>query len=370
MSVEERVAIVGAGPVGLLSALGLAQAGIPVIVIERASEIIASPRAITYHWSVLEGLDRLGLLEEALDVGFAKQDYTYLDFATGEKINYSLDVLDGRTSFPFNLHLGQNLLAGIALRRLQQFPHAEVRWGVTMRDLMQDGSGVTLSVDGPEGPSELRAGWVIGADSATSNVRRALHLEFEGITWPKRFIAANVRHDFSKHGYARTTFLIHPTHGAIIVKLDKGDLWRCTYSEPLDLPEESIAERMTAYFDVILPGARDIEVVAFAPYRMHQRAAERFRVGRVLLAGDAAHARIPAAPTGSHQDCSTHLRSTRRWLLSVAAMSTARSSIATPRSAAASSLRLSRPRRSKTSGSSSTRQIRSSTRPISSVCAV
>jgi FAD binding domain len=89
MSVEERVAIVGAGPVGLLSALGLAQAGIPVIVIERASEIIASPRAITYHWSVLEGLDRLGLLEEALDVGFAKQDYTYLDFATGEKINYS-----------------------------------------------------------------------------------------------------------------------------------------------------------------------------------------------------------------------------------------------------------------------------------------
>ena len=184
MSVEERVAIVGAGPVGLLSALGLAQAGIPVIVIERESEIVASPRAIVYHWSVLEGLNRLGLLEEALDVGFAKQDYTYLDFATGEKINYSLDVLDGRTPFPFNLHLGQNLLAEIALRRLQRFPHAEVRWGVTMRDLMQDGSGVTLSVDGPEGPSELRAGWVIGADGATSNVRRALHLEFEGITWP------------------------------------------------------------------------------------------------------------------------------------------------------------------------------------------
>ena len=298
MPVEERVAVVGAGPVGLLSALGLAQAGIPVVVIEHASEIIASPRAIVYHWSVLEGLNRLGLLEEALDVGFAKQDYTYLDFATGEKINYSLDVLDGRTSFPFNLHLGQNLLAGIALRRLQQFPHAEVRWGVTMRDLMQDGSGVTLSVDGPEGPSELRAGWVIGADGATSKVRRALHLEFEGITWPKRFIAANVRHDFSKHGYARTTFLIHPTHGAIIVKLDKGDLWRCTYSEPLDLPEESIAERMTAYFDVILPGARDIEVVAFAPYRMHQRAAERFRVGRVLLAGDAAHATNPSGAYG------------------------------------------------------------------------
>jgi 2-polyprenyl-6-methoxyphenol hydroxylase-like FAD-dependent oxidoreductase len=127
MSVEERVAVVGAGPVGLLSALGLAQAGIPVIVIERASEIVASPRAITYHWSVLEGLDRLGLLEEALDVGFAKQDYSYLDFATGEKINYSLDVLDGRTSSSslpwrprraFRWHLAGNGAAGCEDRRV------------------------------------------------------------------------------------------------------------------------------------------------------------------------------------------------------------------------------------------------------------
>jgi len=107
-----------------------------------------------------------------------------------------------------------------------------------------------------------------------------------------------VRYDFSKHGYARTTFLIDSTHGAIIVKLDKGDLWRCTYSEPLELPEAGIAERMPAYFNVVLPGARDIEVDAFAPYRMHQRAAERFRVGRVLLAGDAAHATNPSGAYG------------------------------------------------------------------------
>ena len=298
MAAADSVAVVGAGPVGLMAALGLAQAGIPVTVIEREPAIVASPRAITYHWSALEGISRLGLLEEALDIGFAKQDYCFLDFVTGEQISYSLDVLEGRTRFPFNLHLGQDLLANIALRRLEQFPHAEIRWSTKLRELTQDGSGVTLHAEGPEGPLHLRAGWVVGADGAASSVRKALGLEFEGITWPKRFIAANVRYDFSKHGYARTTFLIDATHGAIIVKLDKGDLWRCTYSEPLELPEESIADRMPAFFDVILPGARDVEVDAFSPYRMHQRAATRFRVGRVLLAGDAAHATNPSGAYG------------------------------------------------------------------------
>jgi 3-(3-hydroxy-phenyl)propionate hydroxylase len=298
MAVADSVAVVGAGPVGLIAALGLAQAGVPVTVIERGSQIVASPRAITYHWSALEGLSRLGLLEEALGIGFAKQDYSFLNFATGEQINYSLDVLEGRAPFPFNLHLGQDRLAEIALRRLQQYPHAEVRWSTNVRELTQDGSGVALHAEGPEGPVDLRAGWVVGADGAASAVRKALGLEFEGITWPKRFIASNVRYDFSKHGYARTTFLIDATYGAIIVKLDKGDLWRCTYSESLELAEESISERMPAYFDVILPGARDIEVDAFAAYRMHQRAAEHFRVGRVLLAGDAAHATNPSGAYG------------------------------------------------------------------------
>jgi 2-polyprenyl-6-methoxyphenol hydroxylase-like FAD-dependent oxidoreductase len=298
MSITDSVVVVGAGPVGLLNALGLARAGVPVTVIERGPGVVASPRAIVYHWSVLDGIARLGLLDEALELGFTKQDYTYLDFATGERIDYSLDVLEGRTSYPFNLHLGQHLLAEIALRRLSQIPHAEVRWNTTLRGLTQDGTGVTLHAEGPDGPVDLRAGWVIGADGAGSAVRKALGLEFDGITWPKRFIAVNLRYDFSQQGYARTTFLIDPRYGAIIAKLDKHDLWRCTYSEPLELPEESIGERMPAYFDVILSGVRDIDVDAFAPYRMHQRAAPRFRVGRVLLAGDAAHATNPSGGYG------------------------------------------------------------------------
>lgn len=295
---EKTVTIVGAGPVGLITALGLAKSGIAVNVLERSKAIVASPRAIVYHWSCLEGLSELGLLEEALQVGFSKQDYCYIEFATGERIEYSLDVLEGRTKYPYNLHLGQDLLAEIALRKLAAYPNVTVHWGVNVTDVKQDAEGVSVEAVGPAGKLELRSGWLVGADGAGSTVRTKLGLEFEGITWPKRFVAANLYLDFAKYGFARSTFLIDSTYGAIIAKLDRNELWRCTYSEDLDLPEESIPERMRKFLEVIVPEAQDYKLDAYSPYRMHQRAATKFRVGRVLLAGDAAHATNPSGGYG------------------------------------------------------------------------
>ncbi|WP_063614273.1 NAD(P)/FAD-dependent oxidoreductase [Bradyrhizobium sp. Cp5.3] len=298
MTSAEAVTIVGAGPVGLIAALGLAKSGITVSVLEREKGIVASPRAITYHWSCLEGLSELGLLDDALQVGFSKQDYSYIEFATGERIDFSLDVLEGLTKFPYNLHLGQHRLAEIALRKLSAYPNVTVHWGVNVTDVKQDAEGVSIEAVGPDGELGFRSSWLVGADGAGSTVRSRLGLEFEGITWPKRFVAANLRLDFAKYGFARTTFLIDSTYGAIIVKLDQNDLWRCTYSEDLHLPEEGIPERMRKFLEVIVPAAKDHTLDAYSPYRMHQRAATTFRVGRVLLAGDAAHATNPSGGYG------------------------------------------------------------------------
>ncbi|MGW1783996.1 FAD-dependent oxidoreductase [Streptomyces sp. NPDC002143] len=297
---QGSVVIVGAGPVGVLNALGLAQAGVEVTVIEREPGIVASPRAMVYHWSVLEGIDRLGILDAAKRIGFTKQDYTYLVFETGERISYSLKPLEGRTPHPHNLHLGQNKLAEIALGRLAGVPGVSVHWNTRVTGLSQDhgGDGVTVHTETPDGPRDFRAGWVIGADGARSAVREALGLEFEGMTWPERFVATNIRYDFEKSGYARSTLLIDPRYGAVIAKIDDTGLWRCTYCEDAALPESAVLDRMTEYFGTVLPGASDYELVQYSPYRMHQRAAERFRVGRVLLAGDAAHATNPTGGLG------------------------------------------------------------------------
>jgi 2-polyprenyl-6-methoxyphenol hydroxylase-like FAD-dependent oxidoreductase len=294
----EDVVIIGGGPTGFINALGLAQAGVRVTVIEAEAHIINSPRAAVYFWSVLDGLERLGILAEAESIGFRKQDYTYLVRRTGERIPYSLQVLEGRTRHPYNLHLGQHLLADIAMRRLTSFANATVRFGTRLETLTQDAGGVTLTVRTERGTEELRAKWVIGADGAGSTVRHQLGLSFEGMTWPERFVATNVYYDFERHGYARSTMLIDDRFGAIIVLLNNEGLWRCTYMEDGALPEETCLERLPQVYEAILPGAEDYRVDRASPYRMHQRSAPRYRVGRVVLAGDAAHVTNPTGGLG------------------------------------------------------------------------
>jgi 6-hydroxy-3-succinoylpyridine 3-monooxygenase len=296
----EDVVIIGGGPVGLLNALGLARAGVRVTVVEREPAVPASPRAMVYTYAVLDGLERLGILQEIEEQGFTTQEGIWFrSFATGEQIRWKMDVLDGLVAHPYNLNLGQHRVAEIALEHLGRLPGTEARFGTEMTALTQDDDGVTVTLQrGDAEPETLRAGWVIGADGARSSVRQALGLGFDGITWPERFVATNVLYDFGALGYGPGNFLIDPDHGAVIARIDNAGLWRCTYCEDLSLPEETIPERMPAYFRTILPPDDLPEVVQWSPYRMHQRAAERMRVGRVLLAGDAAHATNPTGGMG------------------------------------------------------------------------
>jgi 3-(3-hydroxy-phenyl)propionate hydroxylase/6-hydroxy-3-succinoylpyridine 3-monooxygenase len=294
----QEVVVVGGGPTGFVNALGLAQAGVRVTLIESEAKIGDSPRAAVYHWCVLQGLEDLGIREEIERTGFPKQDYIYLVLKTGERMEFSLDVLNGRTPFPYNLHLGQHRLAEIALRRLAEHPKACVRFNTRMVGLTQDTNGVALVVTTPAGPEEIRAQWVIGADGAGSTVRQQLALQFEGMTWPERFVATNVYCDFERYRYARATFLIDEDHGAVIAKLDNAGLWRCTYMEDASLPEESYLQRLPRAFESILPRAAAYTIERSAPYRMHQRSAPRYRLGRILLAGDAAHVTNPTGGLG------------------------------------------------------------------------
>lgn len=292
------VIVVGGGPTGFVTALGLAQAGVDVCLIEGAAGINSSPRACVYHWSMLDGLERLGIREEAEAIGYTKDDYLWLVKKTGERLPYDLKVLARVTRFPYNIQLGQDRLAEICQRRLEALPNAQVHWRTVFTGLSQDGEGVTLRAEAPDGTRELRARWVIGADGAGSAVRKALGLSFDGMTWPERFVATNLRHDFESGGYWQSTMVVDDEWGAVIVKITRDGLWRCTFMEDAALPEATYLERIPEAFRHLLPGRGGYELDQASPYRMHQRCAASFRRGRVVLAGDAAHVTNPTGGFG------------------------------------------------------------------------
>jgi 4-nitrocatechol/4-nitrophenol 4-monooxygenase len=295
----DGVVVAGAGPVGLVAALKLARAGIRVVVVDAEPDIIEAPRAVVYHSPTVEALDRLGLLEDLRAVGVVKHDYMWRTMEGRVLCRLDMSVLrPGDTDHPYNLHLGQSALARIVLRYLLRVPGVEVRWRHAVAAVAQDGGGVTITLDAPGGPEELRASWLVGADGARSGVRRALGLAFEGVTWPEWFVATDLRYDFEAHGWCRATFVVDPDHWAVVPKIDQTGLWRMTYREHPGLPEAEVRRLQPDRYARLLPGRDPVPPVAVSPYRVHNRCVERFRIGRVLLAGDAAHVVNPIGGLG------------------------------------------------------------------------
>jgi 2-polyprenyl-6-methoxyphenol hydroxylase-like FAD-dependent oxidoreductase len=295
----DGVLVCGAGPVGLVAALELARAGVRVVVVDSEATIRNEPRAVVYHSPVVERLDALGLLDDLKQIGVLKQAYHWWTRDHTPLGNITFAVLKPEdTAYPFNLHLGQPALAAIVLRHLLRVPGVEVRWRHRLTGVAQDDEHVTATLDTPDGERQLRARWLIGADGAHSGVRRALDLKLEGVTYPEWFVATNVRFDFEAHGFGQSNIVLDPDHWAIIPKIDQTGLWRCTYREEGTMSEDEARRRVPERYALFHSDLPDCAPEAVSPYRVHDRCTESFRIGRVLLAGDAAHLVNPIGGLG------------------------------------------------------------------------
>jgi 2-polyprenyl-6-methoxyphenol hydroxylase-like FAD-dependent oxidoreductase len=301
VSVERRqVVIVGAGPVGLLTALGLARQGVAVTVLDSEPAVVKSPRAAVYFHTTISILKKLGLSEEAHAIGLSSTEFMMHWLETGEVMASDMrDALEPGQEFDHNLHFGQHILAELVIRHLAQLLGTEVLWNHTVKALAQTHGEVRVAVGTEDGEVVFEADWVIGTDGARSTVRKLAGLPFEGFTWPDRFVATNIEYPLRDFGFCNANMVVDPVNWAVIGRLGRENLWRLTYGEDADLDEASILERLPERFAAILPDPTvPYRIDSFSPYRVHQRCAPTFRVGRVLLAGDAAHACNPCGGLG------------------------------------------------------------------------
>jgi 2-polyprenyl-6-methoxyphenol hydroxylase-like FAD-dependent oxidoreductase len=295
---DHSVVIVGAGTVGLATALGLAQAGARVTVLEAATGPVSAPRDNVYHWSVMPEFDRLGILGEVMANGMISRGWAYRVLRTGETITFEMDLLADELEYPFNVHLAQGAMTAILLANIERLPDTEVAWGTRASAVAQDAAGVTVMAEGPDGARTYRAGWVVGADGASSIVRHELGFALAGSTWPERFVASDLRYDFSTLGFRSAGYQVDYEHGAVVARVDESGLWRYIHAESRLLPEHTAAERVAANLASVIPDGSGVQVEQSLPYRIHERSVDRFRSGRMLLVGDAAHLTNPVASCG------------------------------------------------------------------------
>ena len=296
---RRSIVIAGGGPTGLAVALGLAQRGAEVTVLDRAPEPSTAPRALAYLHPVLPGFDALGVLDDIKAEAGISDGMNFFDHESGESFHLTLDAIENDFPFAFVPLLGQHRVSAILLRHLAEYDNAEVLYGHEVVGIRPDDDSVTLTVNTTEGGKVIVADWLVGADGATSAVRKLMDLSFDGMTWPEKFVSTNIRADLHAAGLQMSNWRIDPVYGAVIARYSSDDsLWRFTFKEDAELPDEGLEERIHAHFETGLPGNLPYELIQFAPYRMHQRATSSFRFGRILLAGDAAHVTNPIGGLG------------------------------------------------------------------------
>ena len=196
MASEDRVLIAGAGPVGLTAAANLVRNGVPVTVVEAGSDLSEESRASTFHPPTLDMLDELGAAKPLIAQGLTAPQFQYRSKRHGVLAQFDFAAIGNATRHPFRVQCEQSKLTRILYEQLRDNRAFEIQFSSAVTGVAQHGSGVEVTIS-CNGRSETRsARWLIGADGARSEVRRALGVEFEGFTWPERFLVVSTPFDF------------------------------------------------------------------------------------------------------------------------------------------------------------------------------
>jgi len=295
-----HVLIAGAGPVGLVSALVLAREGVRVTVIEAAAHLSMDLRASTFHPPTLDMLARYGLTDTLVSQGLVARYTQQRDRQEGVIAEFDMQLLAGDTDHPFRLQCEQWKLTQLIKSQLDEMPHVSFHFKARIESVVQDGDRVRAAVTIDGQAHQIDASHLIGADGAWSAVRRSQDIEFEGYTYPERFLVVSTEFEFADHlpRLSYVNYCSDPHEWCVLLRVPT--LWRVLFTTPAsETDEECLSDAsVERRLQNLVPRPEAYQTAHRTLYKVHQRVARQFRKDRVFLAGDAAHINNPLGGMG------------------------------------------------------------------------
>jgi len=281
------VIIIGAGPTGLTLANFLGMYGIRTVVLEAGDDLLDYPRAVGVDDESLRVFQEIGLTDQILPHTSPNHMMRFL----GVRGRIIADIAPGHGAFGWSKRNSfiQPLVDRELLRGLGRFGNVEVRFDQRMTGLTQDSSGVVVSTVSAAGTAgTVSAAYAVGCDGGSSTTRKLLNLKFEGETESTRWLVVDIQND--PLGTPNLFVGCDPRRPYVSISLPHGvrriELMMRRQENQAMVDDRTQLRRLLAPF---VPRPEEVDVIRARVYTHHARVAARFRVGRVLLAGDAAH---------------------------------------------------------------------------------
>ena len=295
------VVVIGAGPVGLATAIDLAQQGLQVILLDDDDSVSVGSRGVCYAKRTLEVLDRLGCGQALVDKGVTwNVGRTFFD--TEEVFNFDL-LPDAGHERPGMINLQQYYMEEFLVKRATQLAAIDIRWKHKVSKIEPSKDGVIVFIDTPDGSFSIDADWLVVADGARSPVRRQLGLEIDGKVFQDRFLIADVvmKADFPAE---RWFWFDPPFHRnqSVLLHRQADSVWRIDFQLGWDADpeEEKKPENVIPRIRAMLGDEREFELEWVSVYTFQCRRMQKFRHGRILFAGDSAHQVSPFGARGGN----------------------------------------------------------------------